>query len=115
MEINIALPNLAGRRCVHPRVQHCCDNHLDQHLPEYCQLREFLASFEQRPTTTPQWRFLIWKSILCCQIWQGLGGGVYIDGSSTVVAITFTIIYQNEASGVSFLPVLNQGPTTTPR
>ena len=48
MEINIALPNLAGRRCVHPRVQHCCDNHLDQHLPEYCQLREFLASFEQR-------------------------------------------------------------------
>ena len=48
MEINIALPNLAGRRCVHPRVQHCCDNHLDQHLPEYCQLREFLASFEPR-------------------------------------------------------------------
>ena len=75
----------------------------------------FLPVSNRGPTTTPQWRFLIWKSILCCQIWQGLGGGVYIDGSSTVVAITLTIIYQNEASGVSFLPVLNQGPTTTPR
>ena len=47
-----------------------------------------------------------------CPIWQG--GGVYIRGSSTVVTITLTSIYQNTASYVSFLPVLNQGPTTTP-
>ena len=72
------------------------------------------ANFEQRAHHNAPMAFLIWKPMLCYPIWQ-YGGGVYIEGSSTIVTITLTSIYQNTARYVSFLPVLNQGPTTTPR